>query len=227
MKGYIIHVTEPDGRETILKEFVSTSASVNGYKIYINENNDVIFEEPNNPVKCFPGFSGAKGVFAMEDNRFVIVSQNEEVYIFGNNDNGQIEEKTKVELYRSEKEVFKYTWDPYFEHPSIVHEATLNGKRPIRYWDASDTENYFKEKFFDKNFHLYDREVYLKYIDACSRYGEKNIKRDIVFDVDFNTTVYRDGDYYRQDFDGFKSLVMYKTNDFIYKPIKLIGSCKI
>lgn len=221
MKGYIIHVTEPDGRENFLKNLVSTSATVNGYKIYIDENDDVIFEEPDNPVKCFLGFSGARSVLATDDNRFIIVSKDGEVYIFGNNDNGQIEEKTKTELYRTEKEKFQYSWDPYFDHPSIVYETTETGKKPLRYWDARDTENYMREKYSDKDFYLRNKEAYLKYIESCSKYGDKNIKRDVVFDVDFNSTTYRNGDYYRQDFNGFVYYVIYKTNDFIYNPIKL------
>ncbi len=219
----IIHATETERMNAAVKELFSTCASVNGYQIYIDENGDIVFKEPENFAKYFRGFNGAKSVFATEDNRFFIFTKSGSLYVFGNNDKGQIERKTKEVLYSSEKEVFKYTWDPYFEHPGIVYETTEQGRRPVRFWNEEDTENYMKEKFFDANFHLKDRDVYLKYTEACKKYGEKNIKRDIIFDVDFNTTVYRDGDYYRQDFEGFRSHIIYRTNDFIYEPVKVTG----
>ena len=220
MKEYILHITEAPTKLPFDNLFV-TNTSINGYKIHIGENGEVNFEEPDNPIKNFRGFNSATGVFATDDNRFIIAAKNGDLYIFGNNADGQIQEKTMLELYRTESEQFQYSWDPYFEHPAVIYEKTATGSHPLRYWNATDTENYMKKKFFDKNFIFNNVEMYHQYIEACNKYGEKNIVTDIVFDVDFNTPIYRNGDYYRQDFNGHKNYVIGKTNNFIYKPIKL------
>ena len=132
-----------------------------------------------------------------------------EICVPGNNADCTAKEKEEIELYRSEPEPFEYSWDPYFEHPEIVYQETESGKKPLRYWSAEDTENYMKEKFSIRDYIIYNKELYFKYIDACVKYGENNISAEAVFDVDFNTPVYRNGDYYRQDFKGSRYIVLF------------------
>lgn len=199
----------------------ASSAQANGCSILVEKNGNVKFTEQDGTASRFEGFSSAVGVAATQDNLFFILAENGEIYVFGDNSDGRLEERTAQELYRSEDEPFAYSWDPYFEHPEIIYETTPNGRRPLRYWSAQDSENFMREKFFDKYFQLNNREMYCSYIEACEKYGEKNVETDIVFDVDFNTAVYRNGDYYRQDFKGLRHYVIRRTNSFIYKPVKL------
>ena len=215
------------GAETMdifLRNLVSTGAHTDNFYAYIDDAGNVILTDHANKRNRLCVFEGAKKIFATDDGQFLIVDENQELYIFGNNNIGQISKKVKEELYRSEKEPFEYSWKVN-DHAPVIYEHKGNSRRPLRYWNSEDTEDFMRKKFFDKNFHINNSEAYTTYIEACNQYGENNVKTDIVFDADFNTEVYIDGDCRRQDFKGFKSHVIYRTNDFIYTPVRFSIFC--
>lgn len=205
--------------ELIAKNVISAAAGTE-YTVYITENGYVHIQGNGRLRKLFSGLYSAEKVFATENNQFVVITHSN-IFVFGNNENEEIEERKRTLVFSKERIPFSACWDPYFAHPSRIEKVDEYGNKNCHYWNEEDSAQYWKDHYFDLSGFYCSSEIYLKRKQLFLKFGESNIEWEIDFDVDFNTYSYRNGDYYRQDFNGFSAVRFFRLNQLVFTPLEL------
>lgn len=80
--------------ELIAKNVISAAAGTE-YTVYITENGCVHIQGNGRLRKFFSGLYSAEKVFATENNQFVVITHSN-IFVFGNNENEEIEERKRI-----------------------------------------------------------------------------------------------------------------------------------
>ncbi len=208
---------------------VISAAASRDYSVYITENGEVKIQGKGELAKHFAGFSGAAKVFATQDDQFIIITNNGEFYVFGNNINGQIKEKSTETVYCKYNIPFCHREDKTYSITTpYPYEKDKNSS-----WTNDDIIR-LKTQYFSSR--ICGDEVYQKYEEFISSGEKYNIKWDISLDISSRECneyygdpeifdYYNDGTaynrYYYVEYKGESSVVAHITNNYIFKPIPL------
>ncbi len=212
--------------KVLIAEKVISASAGKSYTVYITDNGQIHIQGQGCLKNYFPNFFSASEVYASEgSDQFILIGFNGKAYAFGDNEGEEIQKRQKNIIFSKEHIPYKSCWDPYYSHGPWVTEYDDTGKIHERHWNETDTENYWKDRYFDIRGFYCGEDIYKKREQLLSQYGKRNIEWEIDFDVDFRENTYRDGDYYRQDFNGFSHIKFFKTNNWIFTPVPIEETC--
>lgn len=223
------HTDRFRGRHFISDNVISAAAGKK-YSVYVTYDGEVKIIGRGVLADNFSGFSGASKVFTVGDDVFAVFACDGRIYAFGNNNDGQIKEKSREIVYS--KYNIPFCHSGVGGSYSVACGSYLELQKN-KSWTNDDIRK-LKRKYFSSR--ICGEEVYQKYEELSSSGEEYDIKWDIDINISSRECIecqedpeifdyYNDGTaynrYYIVQFKGESSAVAYKNYNYITTPVLL------